>query len=86
MGDAIQCTAGEQIDFHGRDVEVTSPSPPLSDASHEISLFDVESQSFFVADGFGHYHEPADCTAVWNGASMHVSVEDIAEYYLDSLP
>lgn len=86
MGDAIQCTAGEIIDFHGRDIEVTSPSPPLSDAGHEISLYDVDSESFFVADGFGHYHGQADCTTVWHSASMHVSVEDIAEYHLDSLP
>lgn len=86
MGEAIGCGPGERIDFHGREVEITSPSPPLSDAGHEIALFDVDSRTFFVADGFGHYHDPADCAAVWDETAMRVSVADVAEYHLDSLP
>jgi flavorubredoxin len=86
MGESTSVGMGDRFDVGDRTLEIANPMPPLSDAGHEISVYDPGSGTYFVADGFGHYHDPDECAAVWDDDRMHVSVEDMAEYYLDSLP
>ena len=86
LGEAISCDIGEKKRIAGRKISFHFPTPPLSDAGHEMVIFDHESRTIFVADGFGHYHYPSECADTWSDLDDGVSVANIAEYHLDALP
>lgn len=82
LPDTLKATIGESLTVSDRTLHFVDP--PLADRATTSWIFDERSGTLFTADGFGSYHRPDRCRAVWG--DVDVSDDDLFEYYQDSLP
>lgn len=81
--DATQAHIGGSLTVAGR--ELSFLDPPLADRSHSTWIFDHASRGLFVADGFGSYHLPGECSNTSADFGEGISAERIYQFHADTL-
>lgn len=67
------------------DRKIKTINPPILDRPNSAWAYDKESEVFFTADGFGHYHEPGQTDLLSNQIDGGITVENIQGYHEDHL-
>lgn len=75
---------GETAQIRGRDF--TFLDPPLADRSHTTWVYDHDSRTLFVADGFGMLHEPDMGEAHWGEFDVDARREGVHAFHEQTLP
>ncbi|PSP57830.1 hypothetical protein BRC72_07735 [Halobacteriales archaeon QH_7_66_36] len=83
LSDAQRCTIGDSRTVLDR--RFSFVDPPLADRSHTAWIYDHGSGVLFTADGFGSYHEPADCDRTSRQFEDNVPRETIYQYHANNL-
>ncbi len=81
--DATQAYIGGSLVVAGR--KLSFIDPPLADRSHTTWMYDHESSGLFVADGFGSYHQPGECSDTSADFDEGIPAAAIYEFHADTL-
>lgn len=83
LSDARRCRIGGSLSVCGR--EFSFVDPPLADRSHTTWIYDHGSGVLFTADGFGSYHDPANCDRTSRDFPDGIARESIHEFHRNNL-
>ncbi len=75
---------GERADVLGKTFLVLDP--PLADRSHTTWVFQEESRTLFVADGFGTIHSPGTCDSAWGSLPPGNRSAGVEVFHAQTLP